>query len=197
MIPQENPEITPVVYAPPGYLLFVRNGNILMAQPFDARRLQLTGEPFRLADGFNVGGPGSVPFSVSAGGILAYRKGVGADVTQPAWFGRDGRQLGAAGPPGPYSSFDLSPDGRTLAASRSDAGTFPSIWLIPGARHGLAVYLQMGVVGSALVTERRSPGFFLDSRLPAQPVREIIERDGRRGSPGEVAQPVLGLRLVS
>ena len=37
-------------YAPPGYLLFVR-GETLMAQPFDAVRLELSGEPVPVADG--------------------------------------------------------------------------------------------------------------------------------------------------
>ena len=36
-------------YAPPGYLVFVRNWT-LMAQPFDAARLQLKGEALPIAD---------------------------------------------------------------------------------------------------------------------------------------------------
>lgn len=37
------------VYAPPGYLLFVRQGTLL-AQVFDARKLELAGEPFSIAE---------------------------------------------------------------------------------------------------------------------------------------------------
>ncbi len=136
LIPQQNiTELTPVAYAPPGYLLFVRHA-VLMAQPFDARRLELKGEPFRLADVFSISGPGLAPFSVSASGVLAYRQQAGADVVQPTWFGRDGKQLGTAGPPGPYggpslfSLFAISPDGRTLAATRRGGGALASVWTI-------------------------------------------------------------------
>ena len=38
-----------VAYTPLGYLLFIRDWT-LMAQPFDAKRLQLIGEPFPVAD---------------------------------------------------------------------------------------------------------------------------------------------------
>src|SRR5204862_1177049 len=37
------------VYAPPGFLLFVREG-VLLAQRFDVTRMVLVGEPIRLAD---------------------------------------------------------------------------------------------------------------------------------------------------
>jgi hypothetical protein len=37
------------VYAPPGWLLFMRN-ETLMAQPFDANELRLTGEPSPIAE---------------------------------------------------------------------------------------------------------------------------------------------------
>src|SRR4029453_15526652 len=41
-------------YAPPGYLLFLKE-RVLMAQPFDTEKLQLSGEPSLVAEevGFN------------------------------------------------------------------------------------------------------------------------------------------------
>ena len=38
------------LYAAPGYLLFNRGGTVF-AQPFDANKLELSGEPIRVADG--------------------------------------------------------------------------------------------------------------------------------------------------
>ena len=38
-----------VVYAPPGYLLFVREGTLL-AQPFDAKRFEIMGDPVSVAE---------------------------------------------------------------------------------------------------------------------------------------------------
>lgn len=55
------------IYAPPGYLLFVRQGT-LFAQPFDATRLQLKGQPVRLAE--------SVPFEVNATAFSVSGNGV-------------------------------------------------------------------------------------------------------------------------
>jgi hypothetical protein len=53
------------VYAPPGYLLFVREGTLL-AQPFDASTLRLSGEPVALAGNVAQNPTGaSASFSVS------------------------------------------------------------------------------------------------------------------------------------
>jgi Tol biopolymer transport system component len=49
--------------------------------------------------------------------------------SQPTWIARNGTRQGTVGPPGPHDSFDLSPDGRTLATDRH-AGRETSIWLI-------------------------------------------------------------------
>src|SRR5262249_37628124 len=56
-----------------GYLLFMRE-TVLMAQPFDAKRLALSGEPVRVADQVATNlGAGSAGFAVSENGMLAYR----------------------------------------------------------------------------------------------------------------------------
>src|SRR5262249_2475052 len=64
-----------VVYAPPGYLLFLRE-RTLMAEPFDAAKTQITGDPFPVAeqvDYFDVSIQGQ--FSSSQNGVLAYTSG--------------------------------------------------------------------------------------------------------------------------
>src|SRR5688572_15598306 len=62
-------------YVAPGYLLFARN-TTLMAQPFDAAKLQLTGEPFPVVEqvAFSVAS-GYSNFSVSDNGTLIYWNG--------------------------------------------------------------------------------------------------------------------------
>src|SRR2546425_3655421 len=62
-------------YAPPGYLLFRREA-ALMAKAFDADKLQLTGDPFPIAE--QVGSDAATFqtfFSVSQTGVLAYNSG--------------------------------------------------------------------------------------------------------------------------
>ncbi|SPE38254.1 Serine/threonine protein kinase [Candidatus Sulfopaludibacter sp. SbA6] len=118
-----------------GYILFVREGS-LMAQAFDARRLEMAGEAVPIAEGLPDGGPPL--FSVSTTGVLAYRTG-GAGflpTTQLTWFDRAGKNLGTVGEPGQYNTVALSPDGTRVAVSRNDpqaAGTSglgnTDIWL--------------------------------------------------------------------
>ena len=60
-----------VVYAAPGYLLYML-GNTLLARPFDARRLRVTGEPIPIADQVErTTGSRRGAFTVSQTGVLA------------------------------------------------------------------------------------------------------------------------------
>ena len=62
-----------VVYAPPGYVLFVEQG-ALLAQTFDAATLKLNGEPVRIAEGIAYYRTlGHAAFSVSTKGVLAFQ----------------------------------------------------------------------------------------------------------------------------
>jgi serine/threonine protein kinase len=107
------------VYAPPGYLLFIRDAT-LMAQRFDADKLQLSGEAFAVAEHI-ASNPGLArgAFSVSENGVLAYYSGSGAR-NQPLWFDRGGKQIGSLGELGLYFTMGLSFDGKRVAINRSD-----------------------------------------------------------------------------
>ncbi len=100
-------------YVDPGYLVFQR-GRALMAAPFDARHLQVSGQPFPIADHVFQG-----QYSPTAGGDLVYRFD-GAVAAQLTWYARDGRRLDVAGPPGPYRQMALSPSGRRVAVQAGD-----------------------------------------------------------------------------
>jgi serine/threonine protein kinase len=116
-----------------GNIFFLREGT-LMAQPFDAGKLRLRGEPVPIAE--HVGAQLSAGyFAVSPTGVLAYR--TGASVTaglQHTWFDRQGKATGTFGEPNGDSGVRLSPDG-TRAAER-DAGqrTRGDVWLLDFAR---------------------------------------------------------------
>lgn len=119
------------VYAPPGYLLFVRE-NTLMAQAFNADTLDLKGEAFAVAEQA-MRNPiiGRAMFSVSENGVLVMRSGV-VNSNQLIWFDSAGKQLSAVTPPGGYNMPALSPDEKSVAVSRADflTGTASDIWLI-------------------------------------------------------------------
>jgi Tol biopolymer transport system component len=105
------------VYAPPGYLLYTSQGKLL-AQPFDAKRLRIEGEPTPLAGGLKNAGVGHWGFSVSDTGVLSYSSG---SAFRPTWFDRLGRNLGVIGEP-TMDCFDvrLSPDEMHVAMTCAD-----------------------------------------------------------------------------
>jgi Tol biopolymer transport system component len=117
------------VYARSGHLLFPREG-ALMAQSFDATRMALQGEAFRLADSVSVNpGISLASLSASASGPIAY----GTESirrTQFTWFDRAGRRLETLGPPDQrgMANPSLSPDGSRIAFSRVVGGNW-DIWL--------------------------------------------------------------------
>jgi len=123
------------VYAPPGFLLFLRE-RTLMAQAFDASSLQLSGEPFPIAD--QVGqnpATGRAFFSVSQTGVLTFLS-ISAPTTQLAWFDRAGKQLALVGSPAADTAIRLSPDEKQLAVARLDIqAASTDIWLIDLARN--------------------------------------------------------------
>jgi Tol biopolymer transport system component len=121
-------------YAFPGFLLFLRNEQ-LIAQRFDADKLELTGEPLSVAErvAYNPGLSRGA-FSVSENGVLAFRSG-GGQINQPLWFDRQGKQSGSLGAAGLYLTLWLSPDEKRAAVDRSDPQTGTSdIWLFDLSR---------------------------------------------------------------
>jgi Tol biopolymer transport system component len=122
------------VYAPPGYLLYVKEG-ALLAQSFDQTKLNLSGEPVAVADNLLYFQPvGLADFSVSNNGVLAYQ--AGASLSRLVWYSREGAQLGEIGKPADYSWIRLSPDDQHLAVDIGDARTgTPDLWVFDLARN--------------------------------------------------------------
>jgi Tol biopolymer transport system component len=121
------------VYADPGYLLYHREGT-LYAQPFNSKKLALTGEAIRIADKIPYGKAGAAAFAASQTGFLIYRNipqspagpgGSGATSTIAAapllWIDRSGTKVEQAGAVSPWAGLDLSPDGKRAAVHRHDA----------------------------------------------------------------------------
>ncbi|MGH9363698.1 MAG: protein kinase domain-containing protein [Thermoanaerobaculia bacterium] len=112
------PAQTLVTYAPPGYLLFVRD-KTLVAQPFDAKAMKTTGEPIPLAEHIGTNAVGLARFSVSREGTLAYRTGESG--VRLVWVDRTGREGEALGDPGEYHEPALAARGDRLAFDFRDA----------------------------------------------------------------------------
>ncbi len=122
------------VYAPPGYLLFLRDQS-LMAQPFDASSRKLTGEAFPIAE--QVANPQNYRrgcFTVSNDGTLAYQTG-DIGLVQAVWVDGSGRQVGTVGEPRGLEGVRLAPDGRRLVEQTSGANPQNvDLWIVDVAR---------------------------------------------------------------
>jgi hypothetical protein len=137
-------------YVPSGHLVFGREGT-LFAQAFDADRLVLTGNPFRVAARVAVSG-WSPALSASATGTLVYRVGSGDHrPTNPLlgirpliWFDRSGKEVGKVGAPDPGARPSLAPDGRQVAVFRSADQGLLDIWLIELDRDVLTRFTSKG-----------------------------------------------------
>lgn len=102
--------VVSAIYAPPGYLLYVLNG-LLMAHPFDASELRLTGAAVSVAS--DVPRPGALSdavLSASADGVLTF--GGGPLPQRLVWIDRQGNQIGRLNVA--LLNPSLSPDGRQL-----------------------------------------------------------------------------------
>jgi eukaryotic-like serine/threonine-protein kinase len=124
------------VFYSQGYLLFLRE-TTLMAQPFDARRLALTGDAFPIAENIqntSTFNPAGV-LSVSENGILVYQTGTGTAGSELLWLDRAGKRIGVLGDAAQYTDLELSPDGKRASFSIADqAGKGRDIWLYDVAR---------------------------------------------------------------
>ena len=96
------------MYAPPGYLLFV-DGDTLLGQAFDADRLEVSGQPFLVAEHVGRSSAFQAAISVSRTNALAFAN----TLSMPGvltWFDRVGNQTGTADVEGDHPDFRLSPD---------------------------------------------------------------------------------------
>ncbi len=125
------------VYTEPGFLLFARKG-VLVAQPFDATRLTLSGNAITLDD--VPGGVGyqfsSSPAATATADTLVYLTDPYAN-TRLVWVDREGREVGAVqAPPARHQEVRLSPDNQRAAVVRITSPTQSSIWVLDLVRHG-------------------------------------------------------------
>jgi len=115
-------------YSTTGHILYLR-GNLLVAQPFDAGTLKLTGEPVPVASNVSTSAE-RTHFAVSDNGFLTYQRGQVAGSARIVWLDRKGDSLAAVGRMEALSNVALSPDGTRLAYEISaDGGNASDVWV--------------------------------------------------------------------
>ena len=120
-------------FVPPDHLLFMREST-LMAQQFDAGRLELQGDPFPVAEGVGINPGNSVAgFAFSDTGMLAFRLGGSKSERVLRWVDRAGKPIGDVGAVGPHENVALEQSGERLAETRLD-GLVGDIWVFDLSR---------------------------------------------------------------
>ncbi len=122
------------VYAS-GYLLYLQ-GTTLVAQPFDASKLEMSGDAIPIAEGVQYDEAfARGTFAISENGVLVYKQGMVQPTSTLQWFDRAGKQVGSIAEPQVYRDASMSPDRKLLAASiRDGRGGLPDIWIYDVAR---------------------------------------------------------------
>ena len=132
-----------------GYLLFLRKSD-LMAQRFDTSRMELQGDPVRLAEkALNDQGIWRGAFTVSSNGLLIYASGMNSAAEgQLTWFDENGKVLGTVGERG-NNDPRISPDGHRVALAKY-GGPNPELWIFDTA-NGLRTRLSAESAGTTPV----------------------------------------------
>src|SRR5262249_42497097 len=115
-----------------GWVVFGRDG-ALLAQPFDARRLELSGEPVSLSATVGtdlITMSSNVTFSLSETGVLVFDPGITRARRQYQWVDRSGRNIRSLDVPAGIFQIFLSPDEKRFIGDRIDLqnGTY-DLWI--------------------------------------------------------------------
>jgi serine/threonine-protein kinase len=124
---------------PTGHLLFAAADRTLRAVGFDARRLQMMGNPVTVVEDVGITVTGAGNFAVANTGSLVYATGrTGMGMVPPrilVWVDRTGHEELINVPTRGYTYARLSPDGTRVALDARDEQN--DIWIFDLARHTL------------------------------------------------------------
>ena len=124
------------LYSPPGYLMFVRGGTLLVQQ-FDPDRLELKGDAVPIAEHVQFNAvSGRAAVAVSENGVLAYRLMPASAQFKLVWVDRKGAEQALAAPLHTYRNPRLSPDGQRVAVTIDESGS--QEWLLDTGRGSLS-----------------------------------------------------------
>ena len=106
----------------------------MLAQPFDLKKLTVTGDPRVVAEHIVENSDDHhFEFSASSNGRLTYRSA--STDARLAWVDRSGKTIEVFGEPRRFSAFSISPDQRRIAFGQLDAdGRGTDIWLSDSER---------------------------------------------------------------
>ena len=155
-------------YAPGGRIVYLQNG-VLLAVPFDERKVEVTGPAEPVLEGVQYTPLSYAQFAIAANGTLAYIPGAAKDLNNTlVTVDRSGREQPLKAPPRGFEDMDLSPDARLLALT-----------VIGGQQWNVWIYdLQQGSLNRLTFEgDNRDPMWSADGKR----VIYASTRNGRRG----------------
>jgi len=117
-------------YVPTGHIVFGRSGT-LMAVPFNAKKLEVTGSAIPILEGVSGVPPmGSLQYAFSQTGTFSYLSGAALGMEElPIWIDREGKESPISQHKRDYLGLRLSPDATRLAAQIFDTAN-SDIWIL-------------------------------------------------------------------
>jgi Tol biopolymer transport system component len=170
-----------------GYLLFRRSG-ALTAQSFDPFTRRVSGEVHVVAEALADSSDRSAAFSVARNGAIIYGAAGGSGPSTLGWVERSGGPVRAFGPPGPFSSARLSPDGKRLAFVLGGETGDPWLMEVPG---GNTTQIGSSAATSGVAWSPNSDQVAIDLATPSSAL--VLRRVDPPRS--DTALPPTGLRL--
>ena len=180
-------------YLRSGQLLVVTAEGNLLAAPFDATNLKLTGPAVPLLEGIALKAFGAVDLAVSASGTMVYRGGSGGEFGSwtPVWVERGGRESpveqgwtveGAI----PSRAMALSADGRRIALGVFNRNSGNDLWVkeLPGGPFTRITFLDgfsttpFWLPGGEKVGFRRDGSVLLTQRADGVGTPDTIANSG-------------------
>jgi eukaryotic-like serine/threonine-protein kinase len=120
-----------------GYLLYLRE-TVLVAQRFDPKAMQFTGDPKPVAEKLDYWNARDLAAFTTAAGTLVYRHG-SLQKTQPMWVDRNGKEIARFGEFGLYSWPKPSLDGSMVGLLRPDPDTGRGdVWIADTKRNTMS-----------------------------------------------------------
>jgi len=164
-------------------------GGTLLAVPFDADELEVTGLPQALLGPIPIDETSHTPFALSETGVLVYRPGGELAETIPVWVGLDGSEE-VLDPTltGRFEAPAISPDGRRVAFQRTPPGGTTDIYIYDLDQGNLSRFTFEGVNSRpfwspdggevGFVSSRDPPGLYARAADGSGTPRLLRARDG-------------------
>ena len=118
------------LYAPTGHLIYAQAGGSLWAVPFDADRLEVTGDPVPVLEGVRIETGSSVQVTFAENGSAVYIAGDMSGVERTlVWVDREGREEPLNVEALAYGAVQISPDGTRIALQVADREAREDLWV--------------------------------------------------------------------